>query len=105
MKNAIFWNVTPRGSCKNRCFGGTYRLHHQGEKNLRTRKNVSSIKSLKHAARKYILIQVLVTANVVPSLPIRVTLMMDAMRYFETSVLTRATRRQVPEDGILKVYG
>jgi hypothetical protein len=27
MKNAFFRDVTPRGSCKNRCFGGTYRLH------------------------------------------------------------------------------
>jgi hypothetical protein len=23
MKNAVFWDVTPCGSCKNRCFGGT----------------------------------------------------------------------------------
>jgi hypothetical protein len=23
MKNAVFWDVTPRGSCKNRRFGGT----------------------------------------------------------------------------------
>jgi hypothetical protein len=23
MKNAVFWNVTPCGSCKNRRFGGT----------------------------------------------------------------------------------
>jgi hypothetical protein len=22
MKNGVFWDVTPRGSCKNRCFGG-----------------------------------------------------------------------------------
>jgi hypothetical protein len=22
-KNAVFWDVTPRGSCKNRRFGGT----------------------------------------------------------------------------------
>jgi hypothetical protein len=33
MKNGTFWDVTPRGSCKNRRFGGTYRLHHQGDKN------------------------------------------------------------------------
>jgi hypothetical protein len=33
MKNAIFWDVSPRGSCKNQCFGGIYRLHHQGDKN------------------------------------------------------------------------
>jgi Rieske Fe-S protein len=31
-KNAVFWDVTPRGSCKNQRFGGTYRLHHQGER-------------------------------------------------------------------------
>jgi hypothetical protein len=41
MKYAVFWNVTPCGSCKNRCFGGTYRLHHQGDKNRRAG-NVSS---------------------------------------------------------------
>jgi hypothetical protein len=30
MKNAVLWDVTPCGSGKNRRFGGTYRLHHQG---------------------------------------------------------------------------
>jgi hypothetical protein len=33
IKNASFWDVTPCGSCRNRIFGGTYRLHHQGDKN------------------------------------------------------------------------
>jgi hypothetical protein len=42
VKNAIFWDVTQCGSCKNRRFGGTYRLHHQGDKNRPTRNNVSS---------------------------------------------------------------
>jgi hypothetical protein len=32
MKNGVFWVVTPCGSCKNRRFGGTWRLH-QGDKN------------------------------------------------------------------------
>jgi hypothetical protein len=32
-KNAAFWDVTLLGSCKNRRFGGTQRLHHQGDKN------------------------------------------------------------------------
>jgi hypothetical protein len=31
MKYAVFWDVTPCGSSENRCFGETYRLHHQGE--------------------------------------------------------------------------
>jgi hypothetical protein len=35
------------------------------------------------------------------STPILVTLMMEAIRPYEISVLTRATLRQVPEDGIL----
>jgi hypothetical protein len=32
-KNGVFWDVTPCGSCKNRRFGGTWRLLDQGDKN------------------------------------------------------------------------
>jgi hypothetical protein len=55
MKNAIFWDVTPCGSCKN----------------------------LQRA-----------------SVAILVTLMMEAIHSSETSVLIRATLRNIPEDSI-----
>jgi hypothetical protein len=58
------------------------------------------------------MLRLLVTANGVPSSPILVTLMIEAMCPSETSVLARATRHNVTEDcilhshrrGILKSY-
>jgi hypothetical protein len=72
LKNAVFWDVTSCDSCKNRRFGRTYRFHNQGE-----------------------------NVNVITGSPILVTLIIEVTRYSETSVLIRATRRNISEDGII----
>jgi hypothetical protein len=74
MKNGVFWDVTPCGSCKSPRFGGTA-----------TRRSVRWL---------------LVTADV-PSPQKLVTLIMEALISFETSVLTRVIRRNIPVDAIL----
>jgi hypothetical protein len=50
------------------------------------------------------MLQLLVTTSVVPSWLILFTLMMEAIHTPETSVLKRATRRNIQEDRILRSH-
>jgi hypothetical protein len=80
LENFVFFNVTPCGSCNNRRSRRTYRLHHQGE-------NTVIFRSV---------LRLPVNGNIGFFHPND-----GAICSSETLVLTRATRRQIEEEGIL----
>jgi hypothetical protein len=100
--NAVFWDVSPCGSCKKRRFGRTCHLYHQGDKNRRARNkvNINLQFNSNYIVFLRIVLRFLVTANV-PSSPIFVIMMMEAIHSSPSSVLTRATRRNFPKDNII----
>jgi hypothetical protein len=84
MKNVVFWDVSPYGSCRNRHSEGTYRLHLQGESN------------------KGSVLQSVAIANVFGP-KIVFTLTMEAIRSSRTSNPARTTQRHIQEDYILQI--
>jgi hypothetical protein len=99
LKNAVFWDVATCRSCSNRLFGGTYHLHLQGRKIRERGTNVS--RWLQTLCEPMYGRNVSPRAHVCSSLADFSTLKMKAIRSSETSVITRSTRRHIPEDGIL----
>jgi hypothetical protein len=53
LKNVALLDVTPRGTCKNRSFGRTYRLHLQGKEDQRAVNWESLNQQMKDATRLY----------------------------------------------------
>jgi high-affinity Fe2+/Pb2+ permease len=77
MKTAVFWDVTPCGVVL-----------------VLVLVLVLILVFLRSVRR------LLVTANVVPSSPILLTMMMEALGSSETSAITRVTRRNISEEGV-----
>jgi hypothetical protein len=85
MDNFAFCDVMPCDSCKIRRFGGMYCFHLQV-------KNTSNQRLILRGV-----LQLLVTANVVPISLIIFTLKMEAIRSSDTLVLIRVTWHHIPE--------
>jgi hypothetical protein len=89
MKNGVFWDVAlVRTAVSKELSACIIRVTKIGE--LGTLGSYVKYQVFLRSVRRS------VTASVVPSAPILVSLMKEALRSFVTSALTRATRRNIP---------
>jgi hypothetical protein len=96
LKNADFWDVTPSGSLR------TEILEERSAFFIRA-KRIGDLGAMLAVTsnRSRLRISNRVTANVVPSSPVFVTQLMQSLRPSESSVLTRVTRHNNSDDGII----
>jgi hypothetical protein len=93
MVSGVFWDVTPCGSCKDRCFGERIAFINRMTRISMLGKTLAVTSNWSMLWRN--------TTNIVPSSLILVALMMEAIHPSKTLVLTRATWHDIPGDSIL----
>jgi hypothetical protein len=102
MKNTVFWDFRPCGlvrtNVSEELSASIIRVKTIGELGTLV------VTSNRSKPRRNSISSIPVSADVVPSSLTLVTLMMAAIRSYETSILTKATRCNISEGGILHSY-